>query len=92
MTEKKEYMYNKKYCLEKIEEFNRPNYIYLDMRGCTCYLVYLNPGERGWFLYEANDWEDRPHRVHTSIVQDVIYGDGEIIVTTENTRFTFSII
>lgn len=26
-------MYNKKYILEKIEEFNRPNYIYIGVEG-----------------------------------------------------------
>lgn len=26
-----------------------------DMEGSICYLAYFNVGERGWFLYEAND-------------------------------------
>lgn len=85
-------MYNKKYKLEKIEEFGRPNYIYLEMRGCVCYLVYLNVGERGWFLYEANDWDSYPHRVHTSTIKEVEYTDNQVIVTTNNTRLTFTVI
>ena len=82
-------MYNKKYRLVDIEEFNRPNHIYLEMRGCICYPAYFNVGERGWFLYESEDY-DYPHRVHTSMVRDVQYTRGnQIIVTTQNTRFTF---
>lgn len=39
-------MYNKKYRLEKIEEFNGHNYIYDDMEGNVCYLAYFKEGER----------------------------------------------
>lgn len=87
-------MYNKKYRLEKIEQFNRPNYIYLEMEGRLCYLVYFNVGERGWFLYETGDmFDDIPHRVHTSTVKNVEYTRGnQVIVTTQNTRFTFTLI
>lgn len=84
-------MYNKKYILEKIEEFNRHNHLYDDMEGRTCYLVYLNPGERGWFLYEANDWDNWPHRVHTTEIKSVVYSDGQVVVETQNTRFTFAL-
>ena len=83
-------MYNKKYKLEKIEEFNTPNPVYDGMEGCVCMPAYLNPGERGWLLVIRDDWFDpTPHRLHTSIIQDVEYGDGYIIVKTTNTRFTF---
>lgn len=82
-------MYNKKYRIEKIEEFGRHNPLYDDMEGLTCYLVYLNPGERGWFLYEQHDFLNYPHRVHTSIIKDVVYADDQVIVTTQNTRFIF---
>lgn len=86
-------MYNKKYRLVDIEEFNRPNPLYLEMRGCVCYPVYFNVGERGWFLYECDDPYDYPHRIHTTTVKDVQYTRGNtIIVTTENTRFTFELI
>lgn len=86
-------MYNKKYVIEQIEEFNRPNPLYLNIKGCVCYPVYLNPGERGWFLYEEYDWPFMPHRVHTSTVKDVDYSqENKIVVTTQNTRFTFSLI
>ena len=40
-------MYNKKYYLDKVEEFNEHNPIYEDIEGNVCYLAYLNVGERG---------------------------------------------
>lgn len=84
-------MYNKKYILSKIEEFNSYNMIYDDMEGVICYLAYLNPGERGWFLYEEKYGSAFPHRVHTSVIQDVKYLDDRVIVETQNTRFTFEV-
>lgn len=89
-NKKESNMYNKKYRVEKIEEFNRHNPIYEGMEGCVCIPAYLHVGEHGWFLYFRDDWFDQwPHRVRTSIVQEVEYADDTIIVTTENTRFTF---
>lgn len=86
-------MYNKKYRFERIEQLNRPNYIYLDMEGRVCYPAYLNPGERGWILYEKEDELDRiPHRLHTSLIQNVEYTDNSIVITTMNTRFTLKVI
>ena len=83
-------MYNKKYTVEKIEQLNRYNPIYEDMEGCICYPVYFNVGERGWFLYEANVWDGWPHRVHTTVIKDVVYDEhGRIFVTTQNTKFVF---
>lgn len=85
-------MYNKKYRIEKIEEFRRHNDLYDGVEGRVCYLAYLNVGERGWFLYESNDWIGC-HRIHTSIIKDVEYTRGnQIIVTTQNTKFTFTLI
>ena len=84
-------MYNKKYRVEKIEEFNKHNPIYEGVEGSTCYLAYLNVGERGWFLYESNWWE-ATHRIHTSVIQSVVYADDKIFVTTQNTKFTFVLI
>ena len=86
-------MYNKKYRLTKIEEFGRHNHLYDGIEGSVCYLVYLNVGERGWFLYERKDeyWYI-PHRVHTSLVQSVDYSqEGKVILTTEHTRFIFEL-
>lgn len=84
-------MCNKKYKLEKIEEFKHHNPVYDDMLGATCYLAYFNVGERGLFLYEIHDWFSVPHRVQTSIVKDVEYTRGnQVIVTTQNTRITFT--
>lgn len=85
-------MYNKKYRIEKIEEFGRHNIIYDDIEGNICYLAYLNVGERGWFLHEISDWFDSAHRIHTSIIKSVEYFDDKIVVETQNTRFTFRLI
>ena len=84
-------MYNKKYCLKKIEEFGKHNPIYDDKEGNVCYLAYFNIGERGWFLCECNEWFEC-NRIHTSTVRDVKYDDNQVVVTTRNTRFTFELI
>lgn len=84
-------MYNKKYRLEKVEEFNHHNPMYEDAEGKVCYLAYLNIGERGWVLWENNDWFSMVHRIHTSIVKDVEYTDNQVIVTTQNTKLTFTL-
>jgi len=64
------------------------------LAGCTCYLAYFNVGERGWFLYQTNNCLDDMHRIHTSTVCDVVYLDNwpanQIVVTTKNTKFTFT--
>ena len=83
-------MFNKKYCLDKIEEFNKHNPIYDDVEGQICYLAYLNVGERGWFLYE-DDWLGC-HRIHTSVIKSVEYTDNQVLVETMNTRFTFTLV
>lgn len=87
-------MYNIKYRLEKIEEFNGHSPIYDDAKGSICYPAYFNIGERGWFLYiEDNGWHEYAHRIHTSVIKDVVYTRGnQIIVTTQNTKFTFTAI
>lgn len=84
-------MYDKKYCLEKIEEFNKHNPIYEDAEGTTCYPAYLKVGKRGWFLCDYGDWFGC-HRVHTSVIENVEYLDERIIVKTQNTRLTFKLI
>ena len=88
-------MYNKKYRLENIEEFNGHNFVYDDIEGAICYPAYFNVGERGWFLYETrglDSWFTSAHRIHTSIVEIVEYLDDKIIVETQNTRFVFVLI
>ena len=84
-------MYNKKYRLDTIEEFNQHNPIYEDLEGSICYPAYLNIGERGYFLYE-NDWFGKAHRIHTSTIKDVVYTDNQIIVETQKTKFIFTVI
>lgn len=86
-------MYNKKYRIEKIEEFNKHNPVYDGVEGATCYLAYLNVGERGWFLYiEDSGWYEYAHRIHTSVIKSVEYFYDGIVVETQNTRFTFRLI
>ena len=83
-------MYNKKYKLVDINEFNGHNPLYDNVgEGSVCYLVYLNPGERGWWMFIDNDRFGIPHRVHTSIVKDVQYVDNHVVVITENTKLMF---
>lgn len=91
-------MYNKKFYFEKIEQFSGrhpwggSNPAYDGMEGRICYPAYLNVGERGWILYEREDEPScYPHRLHTSIIQDVKYSAYRIIVTTENTRLTLKV-
>ena len=86
-------MYNKKYIIEKIEESNGHNSIYDGVEGRVAYPAYFNVGERGWFLWIEDEWfNEFAHRIHTSIVKDVEYTRGnQIIVTTQNTKFTFTL-
>lgn len=92
-------MYNKKYVLEKIEEFKHHNSIYDGAEGCVAYPAYFNVGERGWFLYIEDDgWSYKAHRIHTSTVKnveyfnDLEYEDDYIIVETNNTRLKFRLV
>ncbi len=86
-------MYNKKYRIEKIEELNGHNSIYDDVEGSIAYPAYFNIGERGWFLYIENGLYELAHRIHTSVINNVEYAeDGNIIVTTQNTKFTFTLV
>ena len=89
-------MYSKKYRIDKIEQFGRYNPIYEDMEGRVCYPAYLHVGERGCILYERDDeWVRLPHRLHTSIIQNVEYVIGdelEIVITTEHTKLTLKSI
>lgn len=86
-------MYSKKYCIEKIEEFNHHNPIYDGVEGRIAYPAYFNVGERGWFLWFEDGWlKDFAHRIHTSIVKSVEYFDDYFIVVTQNTKFTFRLI
>lgn len=91
-------MYSNKYILKKIDEFNHHNPIYEGVEGSIAYPAYFNVGERGWFLYiEDGLCKEFAHRIHTSIIQQIIYLRDEnvvdtIVVTTENTRFTFKLV
>ena len=86
-------MYNKKYYLDKIEEFHGHNPLYDNLEGKICYLAYLNIGESGWYLCEDNDWFSTVHKIRTSTIQNVEYTRGnQVIVTTRNTKLTFTLV
>lgn len=89
-------MYSKKYRLEEVEEFHYHNPIYEDAKGCTCYPAYLKVGERGWLLCETDHYSGAvPHRLHTSVIQNVEYVIGDelgIVITTENTKFILRMV
>lgn len=82
-------MYSKKYRIEKIEEFNHHNPIYDEIEGLIAYPAYFDVGERGWFLFLRDGYANR---IHTSVIQSVIYTDDTIILRTNNTKITFRLI
>ena len=86
-------MYNKKYILEKIEEFNGHNPIYDGVEGRIAYPAYFNVGERGWFLWiEDGLYKEFAHRIHTSVIEYVYYASDGIVVVTQNTEFMFRLV
>lgn len=87
-------MYNKKYILEKIEEFGDHNSIYNGVEGRIAYPAYFNVGERGWFLWVEYAWfGELAHRIHTSTIKSIEYTcDNQIIVITRNTKLTFTLV
>lgn len=84
-------MYSKKYRITSVEEIDGYNFMHDGMEGKICYPAYLKVGERGWFLYDTEDWCNPVHRIHTSPIEDVKYTDNQIIVKTENTVYTFTV-
>ena len=86
-------MYNKKYRLIEIDRPDENKNVCDDMKNSICYLAYLKVGERGWFLYEADDPIVPVHRIHTSVIKDVQYTRGNrVVVMTENTKYVFEVI
>ena len=86
-------MYDKKYIIEEIEEFNEHNDLYDNIKGSICYPAYFKVGERGWFLYESDYWYNmKANRVCTTEIKSVEYIDDMIIVVTQNTKFTFRLV
>lgn len=91
-------MFSTKYRLVEIADRKRYNPLYEDAEGSICYLAYFKVGERGWFLYEAEDDFFAPaHRLHTSEVQSVELiedDDGVVIkvnVQTKNATYKFEV-
>lgn len=88
-------MYNKRYYIEKVEEFGEHNSTYDDTEGAILYPAYLKEGERGWFLWEEpcfGKWRSMPHRYNTSTIKSIEYIDDRIVVETQNTRLTLKLI
>lgn len=84
-------VYNRKYKLIRIETMKH-NDIHDFIKNKVCYLAYLNPGERGWFLCDTEDFYNPVHRVHTSIIKSVDFDGPHVVVKTENTEYTFELI
>ena len=85
-------MYNKKYRLADIKS-QKWNPLHDMIINKVCYLAYLNVGERGWFLYDTQDPMDLVHRICTSVIKKVKYTrSNQVIVITENTKYTFNLI
>ena len=86
-------MYSKKFRLADIRiQSERNKGFYDSIKGNICYLGFFKIGERGWFLVDEMQGFEPVHRIHTSEVKDVKYEEnGNIIVVTENTTYTFEI-
>ena len=87
-------MYSKKYLITKVES-NKYNPLHEEVKNAICHPAYLNVGERGWILYRPNDWLyefDVMHRLHTSIVNNVIYDEDQIIIETKNTKYVLELV
>ena len=84
-------MYDKKYRLIDIET-EKYNQMHEEILHKVCYPAYFVIGERGWFLCEVNEWTGGTHRIHTSLVDNILYADNQFIVVTENTKYAFELI
>ena len=86
-------VYNEKYRVLSVES-KTENPLHDGVREASfCHMAYLNPGERGWFLYiDRTLVGDFAHRIHTSIIEDVVYDGDKIIVKTMNTVYTFELM
>ena len=83
-------MYNQRYRLTKLES-NKRTQMHEEIEGNICYLAYFNVGEVGWFLCDTRAMFNPVHRIRTSIVNNVLYADNQIIVVTENSKYTFEL-
>lgn len=63
--------------------------LHLEMEKAECYIVNAKRGERGLLMCKLSYDPYRYHRLHTSIVQDVIESvDGRsLIIMTQNTNY-----
>lgn len=82
--------YGNKYILMGLSsEYENP--LHNEIAGRICELIWFEPGMHGMFCVAE---EDGMHRIRTSLVKDVNSTDFEhdIIITTENSVYTFSML
>ena len=81
-------VYDKKYRV-KVVNPKKFNPVHDSVTGAVCYPAYFKIGERGWFLFETNDFTNPVHRLHTSEVLNITQLDNGFIVYTKNTQYWF---
>lgn len=79
-------MFNKKYQLVDIVSKKKDVQLHKDALNQICYPAYFVVGESGFFVCCLTY---ATHTIKTSLVKNVEYNDNKIVVTTENTRYTF---
>lgn len=85
-------MYSKKYIAKSVTSSHRSE-CHNEVEGAICFPAYFKVGERGWFLFRhEEDFFNPYHRLHTSEVKAVEYGNNYIKVTTQNTEYLFEVI
>lgn len=55
--------------------------------GRPCYIVSLDPGERGMLMFKPDYDPDEWHRLHLSTIQNVTDDNGIVSIETRNTVY-----
>lgn len=94
-------MYDKKYRVTSIVKTEKHNIIYEmdkynpvheNLLNKICYPAYLKVGERGWLLYDTEEFFNPMHRLHTSVIKHVKYNNDKIVIETENTLYVLKLV
>ena len=66
-------------------------FLHMECQGTPCYIEDLEKSYRGLIMYKP-EYEDRFHRLHTSIVKSIEReaNDAVVIITTMNTVYTLT--
>ena len=82
--------YGNKYILMSIAS-ESGNPVHDEISGRICELIWFEPGMHGVFCVEE---KDGTHRIRTSCVKNIDFTDFEhdIIITTENSVYVFSML